>query len=35
MRAADCTISSTKAALFALLGKAGGPVFKLVSRMIR
>lgn len=35
MRAAGCTISSTETALFDLLGTAGGPVFKQVSRMIR
>jgi nicotinamidase-related amidase len=35
MRAAGCTISSTETALFDLLGKAGGPVFKQVSRLIR
>ena len=35
MRVAGCTISSTETALFDLLKKAGGPVFKQVSRLIR
>ncbi|MGK0358731.1 MAG: nicotinamidase-related amidase [Bradymonadia bacterium] len=35
MRAAGCVISSTETALFDMLKKAEGPVFKQMSRLIR